>query len=504
MTFPSSRSAATVNIKGSNSTAHNNIVCNTTIESGDRLIAFFNTADGDPTVTWDQSSAGTWTKLTSGAAASSTAWAEIWTKIADGTEDSNVLTINTVDGKQSVGIVVCLKDAGSGIEYSAIATATGTGPNSGSLTPSWGPKDTTFITYIFGDNGDVTISTWPANYVTDQTEDNTAGGIGTFAALATDGVNAASEDPGAWVISSSQETGAITIAIEPATVSPTVITLDNASPQPGDTIKVTAASALAGVLGDITFNRGGTITPNISPAPTTLEAFYDIPSAPFTSTNMPKVLFDEAGTIYVTGGGEDSATTAITVGAPTPKNSDGANVFFRQYDGNYFADSIIPVDAVAGDYFYAEITDDPGNMRDINDKGIRDAKAFPVTVTRTMWTAASESWQVTSAPGLYVWEPSYTPVDAESVGSIDPTTVELLYGLTPVDAESVGSIDPTTITFATILSLTPADAEAGHSIDPAAIAQNVVFIVEDAESVGSIDGIVLRHVVRGAIPLLNV
>jgi hypothetical protein len=226
MAFPVVQSVTRAN-NNTNATTRS-VTLPATVNANDILIALFAN-DGDATVTWDNTTAGTWTLLfstASGVAARLTAY---W-KVADGTEDGAVLSIDTSAIERSAWHIYRISGAQS-VEAGTAATGTSTAPNSPSLTPSWGSADTTWLTVFASDNQTADPTDGPTNYTTNDIYDDApnAAGVGVGSSYRDNA--ASSEDPAAWTIAASLAWVANTIAVRPdggatdATASPGIDTL---------------------------------------------------------------------------------------------------------------------------------------------------------------------------------------------------------------------------------------------------------------------------------------
>lgn len=93
-------------------------------------------------------------------------------------------------------------------------------PNPPSLDPSgWGTEDTLWIAVTAYDLGTVTVSAYPTNYSDDQSNirGNNTGGVGI--GIATRSLNAASDDPGTFTLSASEDTLTTLIAVRGITAA---------------------------------------------------------------------------------------------------------------------------------------------------------------------------------------------------------------------------------------------------------------------------------------------
>jgi hypothetical protein len=297
MTFPTVQSVTRGN-SNTNATSRN-VTLPATINANDVLIALFAN-DGDATVTWDNTTAGTWTLLfstASGVAARLTAY---W-KVADGTEDGAVLSIDTSAIERSAWHIYRISGAQS-VEAGTAATGTSTAPNSPSLTPSWGSADTTWLTVFASDNQTADPTDGPTNYTTNDIYDDApnAAGVGVGSSYRDNA--ASSEDPAAWTIAASLAWVANTIAVRPdggatdATASPGI-----------DTLVLTGQAP--------TVSASSTVSPGIQAL--TLTGF-----APTVSTDTSIEVQPGAGSLALTG----FAATVSATQSPTVEPGFGALV----------------------------------------------------------------------------------------------------------------------------------------------------------------------------------
>jgi len=215
MTFPVIESTTTGS--ASADALSHNVTLPATINSGDLLLILFG-ADAQPTITWDNTTAGTWTLLASETAQAGRS-AVIYYKIANGTEDSAVLSIGLSTSDQAAWIIYRISGVSSGapIEASTKASGSSTGPDTPSLSPSWGALDTLWFSMLTIANSPTT-TTYPTNYTGGTTVSSTAGSDKTTVASAYRQLNASSEDPGAYLLTAAQGWSGWTVAIKPALI----------------------------------------------------------------------------------------------------------------------------------------------------------------------------------------------------------------------------------------------------------------------------------------------
>lgn len=210
-----------------------------TVEAGDLLIAMI-AFDGTPTVTWDNSTAGTWSDYidADGPACHLT----IKAKVADGTEDGKTLTIGTSASEQSVNRVVCYKDwegtLGGGLNIPTGTTGTSTTPDPPVATDSWGSVKRATIAVCGVDRREVTA--FPTNWTDNQFADNSLGPSGCSLGTAkTSGIEDV-QNPGTFTIDASDGWVAATISIKGSGV-------DNTDRSPGaDGLDITGIQPVQG------------------------------------------------------------------------------------------------------------------------------------------------------------------------------------------------------------------------------------------------------------------
>lgn len=187
------------------------------IASGNLLLVFF-ASDGNPTITFPSG----WIQLFQTASETAVKFGA-WYRIADGTEGATIDYVTTSVAEMTAYTSYRITGYYGIPEVASILTGTSNDPNPPSLTPSWGAANTLWFALLGYDNGTVTVSSYPANYTNEQNEraNNTAGcGIG----AARRNLNAATEDPGSFVLSASEEWVITTLAIRPGTVKTAAVT----------------------------------------------------------------------------------------------------------------------------------------------------------------------------------------------------------------------------------------------------------------------------------------
>jgi hypothetical protein len=217
MAFPAIGSTNTTN--GTTATTSPVVNLPTGIVAGNLLLVLFRGASLSGDITWP---AG-WTELFDDASdASNDETTMAWRK-ADGTEGATITLSTPVSGKfaaLSWRITGAADPTVQPPQFATLATGASVNPNPGSLTPTGGAKDYLWLA-VGGWEGEQTSppGTFPANYTLNQigADSGIAGAVATNCRLAGAGrqLNAASEDPGAFTISVSDDWTATTLAIHP-------------------------------------------------------------------------------------------------------------------------------------------------------------------------------------------------------------------------------------------------------------------------------------------------
>lgn len=214
MAFPSVRSSTSSQHTSAGTTHTVNLPA--TIVSGDLLIILF----GTPGNTLGSLSATGWTAPSP---SSGTARMGFLYRVADGSEGSTV-TVTTNSSEKSAHITYAVQNAGT---FSAVANDTyflsnagsaNANPDPPSISPSAGSGD---YLWIAAENnaGTDTVSSYPANYGSDQLNQASGGtgGASTKCVIgaATRQLTATTEDPGTFTITASQLWCTATLSIPP-------------------------------------------------------------------------------------------------------------------------------------------------------------------------------------------------------------------------------------------------------------------------------------------------
>lgn len=178
------------------------------ISSGDLLIVFFS-VDGNPsTTTWP---AG-WTQLFSDIQGSSDVFSAYY-KIANGSEGASI-SVSTSDAERSAHQSFRITGF-TGFPQSATAKGNSNNPNPPALSPSWGLKKTLWIAALGRSSGsNISVSSAPAGYGNLVTQAAAAAAAGTSQDTARQNLEVVTEDPGVFVLTSSQSWVAATVGIQ--------------------------------------------------------------------------------------------------------------------------------------------------------------------------------------------------------------------------------------------------------------------------------------------------
>jgi hypothetical protein len=183
------------------------------------LIVVIAGFDGNPTVTWP---AG-WTQFFGGNNGGAVRLAAAY-RVADGTEQERI-SVTTSAGLRSSHVAYRISGAAAAPTASASATGSSTAPNPASFTPAGGAKSYLWLAAEAHGGNEVPVTVYPSGYVRGVSAANNGGNV----AATSRGIKAATEDPGAFTLSSSNAWVAATFAIAPAAIytSKAVVLPDN-------------------------------------------------------------------------------------------------------------------------------------------------------------------------------------------------------------------------------------------------------------------------------------
>ncbi len=220
MAFPVVESV-TATVFGAAATAHL-VNMPPTVAEGDLLLANFSN-DGTATVT---TPAG-WSLLGNALANGDSDRLSVYGKRADGTEGGTTVDFVTSVAETAVAQVYRIIGWGgvvaSHVQLGTFVTGSSANPDPPSLSPSWGAEDTLWIALTNHFREGRTVDVYPASY-TDGVQTEAGSQVnGTSLESARRVLNAVSEDPGTFTISSTVSWAANTVAIRPAAGNPSVV-----------------------------------------------------------------------------------------------------------------------------------------------------------------------------------------------------------------------------------------------------------------------------------------
>lgn len=212
MAFPTVQSRTT-GASSAAATTHT-VTLPATINSGDLLFVAFTCGNASaPTVTWDNTTAGTWTSIATAVQGVGNVRGSLYSKVADGTEGSAALSIGLSVSAQASWIIWRITGCQGAIETVSAAGSAATVTFS-ALAPTWGADDTLWIAVTHSANTP-TVSVYSTSY----TDPTRAAGTGTGRNLTESCerlLNTTSETPSAWTLSASSQHVQFTVAIRPA------------------------------------------------------------------------------------------------------------------------------------------------------------------------------------------------------------------------------------------------------------------------------------------------
>lgn len=192
-------------------TTHN-VTMPATVSSGELLLAFF-TNDANSTVTTPSG----WSRIITGVRTTQ-ATGSVYAKKATGSEGGTTVNFLTNASRAASANVYRVQgwngDLGGVVANSVDPGGTTAAPNPASLTTSWGSANNLWFAYAAGSTWATT--TYPGSYTGGTTSTGGSGTTGASTATAQRAVAAATEDPGAFAMTSAQNGMAFTVAVQPA------------------------------------------------------------------------------------------------------------------------------------------------------------------------------------------------------------------------------------------------------------------------------------------------
>lgn len=221
MAFPTSTSPTATTFTTSVTSMAVNLPAS--ISSGDLLIAHVGVRNpGTWTVPTD------WHVLNEEAGGGSVGETGVWYKIADGTEGSTATWTAGVATTAAWQVRKITNWHGTTPpEYTANNGDFTVGPDTASLTPSWGADDTLWLSLIGSSANTMTFSAAPTNYTDLLGTTASSGGGASNAGSAIRQNNTATEDPGAFTVSQKRWWAGFTIAVRPGGGAPPATNTSN-------------------------------------------------------------------------------------------------------------------------------------------------------------------------------------------------------------------------------------------------------------------------------------
>ena len=206
--------SVTTSTFGTNTTAHA-VTMPSSVSAGDLLLMLV-TSDGSA----NQTTPSGWTALFLNQRSGTAVTFSAFTKVATGTEGGTTVNVATSATEQAAAQVYRITSWYgnlSGVVTSASATGTNASPNPASLTPSWGAGNTLWIaTHAADHNSTRSTTAYPANYTNGLHTQSNTGSSAVHVSSARRAQNAATEDPGTFTMSASDDWVARTIAVRAA------------------------------------------------------------------------------------------------------------------------------------------------------------------------------------------------------------------------------------------------------------------------------------------------
>lgn len=211
MAFPTVQSRTT-GASTATATSHT-VTLPATINAGDLLLVAFTCGGGSgTTLTWDNTTAGTWTTVAD-ATHTTAVRGTLLSKVASGTESGAALSI-TLSASAQVAWTIWRITGHQGSVEAGSAIGSSVTIAFSALTPSWGADDNLWIAAAHI-NSSPTVSTYSTNY----TNPTRAAGTGT-GRMTTEScerlLNASSETPSSWTLSGANTHVQYTIAVRPS------------------------------------------------------------------------------------------------------------------------------------------------------------------------------------------------------------------------------------------------------------------------------------------------
>lgn len=255
MAFPTVQSRTT-GASSAAATTHT-VTLPATINSGDFLFVAFTCGNASaPTVTWDDTTAGTWTSIVTAVQGVGNVRGSLYSKVADGTEGSAALSIGLSASAQASWTIWRITGCQGAVETISAAGTSATVTFS-ALAPTWGAEDTLWMAIAHIANTP-TVTTYSTGYTNATRAAGTETGRNTTESVELL-LNASSETPSAWTLSGPQIHVQFTVAIRPAAGASglTITSVTPSSFDSGIAGIVIAGSGFGASQGSSTVDIGG-------------------------------------------------------------------------------------------------------------------------------------------------------------------------------------------------------------------------------------------------------
>lgn len=422
MAFPSIAATNTTN-----GAAATNKSCNlpSGIQSGNLLLLWIRSNGADTHTT-----PSGWSDLVkNNTADASDDTTSLFYKIASGSEGSTV----TVNGTASLKFSSLSWRVTGAHQTTApnVATATGTSstPDPPSLTPSGGTKDYLWIA-IYGIEGTSTLSSYPANYSSNQITVATSGSTAATnsrSGAAARQLNASSENPGTFTASASEDWTAVTVAVYPATDRELTASITEGADTASAETAVDVSASLSATEGADTVSSAGTVvvsaSASITEAGDTLTGYTQtveereitasitegadsLSSSSAVSVSVSLSAAEGADAVSASGSVEVSASASVQEGGDTSSSSAtvavSASLSAQEGADSASSQAAVSVSASAsisesGDTAQAQATVSVSASASINEAGDTLSASASVLPAIELWAAINEEADSASA-----------------------------------------------------------------------------------------------------------
>jgi hypothetical protein len=189
-----------------------------TIDANDLIIAWVSVDGLTISLTWDQSSAGTWTAVYANVDGN-TINGNCYAKIADGTEDSATLTVTTSATEAISWAILVIKNAWQDVSTGVTATTSNqatSSPNPPEHTAAWGTDTNLWVAgYHHDDAVDGAVTSWPSELWRNRYESQSTSNGNTTAAISTREYEIDTYDPPSYNSTGSDQVIAFTLVVRP-------------------------------------------------------------------------------------------------------------------------------------------------------------------------------------------------------------------------------------------------------------------------------------------------